>query len=81
MDALHGSHGVGKTIESIRPLTITYEIRLTIEQEIDADDRKWFEGSRSKRDVEREVLRAVRTLGDRRDCEVMETTFSEERTV
>lgn len=70
------------------PMIITYELRLTIVRAVKPWDfdttvqfqetAAWMEGKEAKRELEREVLRALRVLDGDCDCEVMDTVKTEE---
>ena len=67
-------------------MTITYTLSLTITRNTlgcdpsftDAEHIEWMAGPVAKRELEREVLQALKKLDGDCDCEVMETETKEE---
>jgi hypothetical protein len=66
---------------------MTYELKLTVTRAIYTEDEDaalvetavWMAGREAKRELEREVLRALRTLDGDCDVEVMSTTIAEDK--
>lgn len=53
-------------------MTVEYTLTLTVRRtELDADGIEWLQSVKAKRELEREVLRALRVLDGDCDVEVM----------
>ncbi len=60
-------------ILGLDPVTLTYVLTLSVTRVADnADEARWMQSGEAKREIEREVLRAMRKLDGDCDCEVLE---------
>jgi hypothetical protein len=83
---------ITKRIDSradVPPQVMTYTLSLTVKRAVSswqqgetsaeiAEAAKWMAGREAQRDLEKEVLRALRTLDGDYDVEVMEVTIETE---